>query len=286
MAIKGELSAFSLPELFQFLEQGKKTGRLLVQRPVTAAGGHGHANGQPRKEHYIWLRQGRIVAAANRLDNLDLLRLIYRRGWLKKLNLNEVRQLMKSPMITPMGVYLRMRGWVEADHLKMLFYTQIMRQVCTLFEYTEGSFEFESKAVLPMAEMTGHMMLPTEVTLGSLRVLRDWSALEDKLPEATSTLTSVIEGKPHLRLNRLEWQVWEFTNGTMSLQEIAEQLRLSLDVIRQVAFRLIVVGLAEESLVMMGGTALGRGAGNEESEAEELSPSFLQSLVTFLKGQA
>jgi hypothetical protein len=161
-----------------------------------------------------------------------------------------------------------------------------MRQVCALFEYSDGRFEFESRAALPMAEMTGHMMMPTEVTLGALRVLPHWQALEDKLPEATSTLTSVIEGKPHLRLNSVEWNVWEFTNGSMSLQEIASQMRLSIEVIRQVAFRLIVVGLAEESPAMLGGAGLlGRG-GMTEHEAEDLSPTFLQSLVTFLKGQA
>lgn len=286
MAIKGELSAFSLPELFQFLEQGKKTGRLLVKTTSTSPSNGKDAPSQT--QHYIWYRQGRIVAAANRLDNLDLLRLVYRRGWLKSLNLDEVRQLIKSPMIMPMGVYLKMRSIVQPEHLKMLFYTQVMRQVCALFAYSDGSFEFDGKASLPMAEMTGHMMLPTEVTLGALRVLRNWSSLEDKLPDITSTLTGIIEGKPHLRLNRLEWQVWEFTNGTMSIRDIAEQLRLPVETIRQVAFRLIVVGLAEESPTVLGGPA-GRvlsELANEGSSADELTPSFLQSLVTFLKGQA
>ncbi len=277
MAIKGELSAFSLPELFQFLEQGKRTGRLLIQTMASK-------EAPEPKHHEILLRQGRLFAAATRLGNMDFLRLVYRRGWLKQLDLKEIRQLMKTPMITPMGVYLRMRGLVEADNLKKLFYTQIMRQVCALFEYSDGLFEFESRAALPMAEMTGHMMMPTEVTLGALRVLPHWQALEDKLPEATSTLTSVIEGKPHLRLNSVEWNVWEFTNGSMSIQEIASQMRLSIEEVRQVAFRLIVVGLAEESPAMLGGGLLGRG-GMAEKEADDLSPTFLQSLVTFLKGQ-
>lgn len=279
MAITGQLAEFSLPELFQFLEQGNKTGCLTLQVPAQAAS-------QAERSFYIWLRQGRLVSASSHGDAKGLLRLIHRKGLLKGISANEVKQF--DSLVVPLGVYLKIREVLTPEQLKVIFYTQVMRQVCALFEYSEGQFEFESQVQMPMQEMTGHMMLPTEVTLGALRVLKNWRALEDKLPEANSTLASAIEGKPHLRLNRLEWQIWEFTNGTISLASIAEQLRMDIAEIRRVAFRLILVGIAEEvPMVEAASRALtGDVALQGETEADDLSATFLESLVDFLKGNA
>ena len=75
MAISGQLSEFSLPELFQFLEQGTKTGLLTLKSTPDIESGL-------QSNHYIWLRQGRIEAAANGLDNQGLIKLIVTRKWL------------------------------------------------------------------------------------------------------------------------------------------------------------------------------------------------------------
>ncbi len=277
MAITGQLAEFSLPELFQFLEQGNKTGQLTLQ---TAAQG----DSKPARTFYIWLRKGRIVSASHYSDGNGLLRLLYRKGLLQNITKEQIQQF--SSLVVPLGVYLKIREQVTPEQLKLTFYTQVMRQVCALFEYSEGQFEFESGVKMPMQEMTGHMMLPTEVTLGALRVLKNWEALEEKLPESNSTLESAIEGKPHLKLNKLEWQLWEFTNGTVSLSSIAKQLRMDIDDIRRVAFRLILVGIAEEVPMVAAASRSLMGEAPAENEADDLSESFLESLVDFLKGNA
>jgi hypothetical protein len=57
---------------------------------------------------------------------------------------------------------------------------------------------------------------------------------------------------PSIAWTTLEWQVWEYTKGTISLQAIAQQLRLPIEKVQQVAFRLITVGLAEEVPLVVG----------------------------------
>ena len=69
MAITGSLSEFSLPEIFQFLDQGQKTGILTIRDPQNVQ------TGKPFLRH-IWLQNGRVVAAGDRLDNRGLVRLI------------------------------------------------------------------------------------------------------------------------------------------------------------------------------------------------------------------
>jgi hypothetical protein len=292
MAIIGQLAEFSLPELFQFLEQGEKSGRLTITIPPGAIATDAQPSppaSQSPSLFYIWFRQGRIIAAADRLDGKGLLTLMHRRGWLDGIGKPELQEF--ASMLVPLGVYLRVRAKgtpIKPDQLKLMFYSQVMRQVCRLFEFPAGSFEFDGKIALPMSEMTGQMMPPTEVTLAALRVLKNWDALVEKLPEPLSTLQSPNDGlKPHLKLNQVEWQVWEFTGGNMSLKNIAEQLRLPIEEVQRIAFRLMVVGMVEE-VPMMAGMATepaDASLSGTEGDANEVSIDFLQNLLTFLKGK-
>ncbi len=281
MAISGQLSEFSLPELFQFLEQGKKTGLLTLKSAPDLESGL-------QSNHYIWLRQGRIVAAANSLDNQGLIKLIVTRKWLSDRVVSKMAQVRPDPI--PMGLYLKSQALLNAEQLKILFYAQVMQQVCALFTLKDGKFKFDSKAILPMAEMTGLSTTGNKVTLAGLRNLRDWSALADKMPAATSGLISLINDKPKLSLNKSEWQVWEYTNGTVELEKIAEQLRLPLDKVLKIAFRLILVGIAEEVPVVVTPTTnlIPEIPSQQEMELDgvaqkEVSQSFLQNLVGFLR---
>ena len=284
MAISGYLSEFSLPEIFQLLEQGNKTGRLSIQERSD----HPSYSG---KIFRIWFKQGHIVAAADRVDGQGLMSIIQRRGWI---NSQVATRIVEVCAINqPAGLCLKEQGLLEAEQLKLLFSQQVLQQVCKLFELQDGQFQFDPKIPLPSAEMTGLTAPPKEVTLAGLRVLRDWSVLQDKLPEAGSGLVSVAHGKPQLRLNQLEWQVWEFANGNAPIREIAQQLQLPIEKIQQVAFRLMVIGLVEEVPLLVEASA-------QEPNLEmsiltvaektgiapaSFSPSFLQSLVGFLQGK-
>ncbi|MGB7313967.1 MAG: DUF4388 domain-containing protein, partial [Nodosilinea sp.] len=286
MTVTGYLADFSLPELFQLLEQGNKTGLLTI---CTLA----DAKTNERYNHHIWFSQGQIVAAGNTLDQRGLMGLISRRGWMGD---NAVSRLAQTCQLnTPLGLCLKNQGVLTAEQLKLLFYTQVMRQVCALFALPDGWFQFDPKAPTPRAEMTGLIATATDVTLAGLRALKDWSALDEKLPAPSSALVGIIEGKPNLRLNPNEWQVWEFTNGTMAMADIAKQLNLSVEKVQQIAFRLIVTGLAEEMPLMVappssspdldGASGLEPSiAGGNTAEAAPVSASFLQNLVGFLKG--
>lgn len=281
MSIKGHLTDFSLPELFQLLERGQKTGLLtLYAEPVTHA--------KP-KSHYIWVYQGRIVAAANRLDHQGLVSLIDQRQWVSDRVFDKLVHWC-CPINEPLGLYLKNQGVLQSQQLKRLFQVQVLRQVCALLQLKDAEFIFEPNMQIPTREMTGLSVPATEAVLVGLRVLRNWNALTDKLPDPNGGLVSIIAGQPQYRLDALEWQVWEYTKGTVSLAAIARQLRLPVEKVQQIAFRLIVVGLAEEVPLLVGTLptqeveALPAELINE-SEKHSVSPSFVQNLVGFLRSK-
>ncbi|PSF36198.1 hypothetical protein C7H19_14475 [Aphanothece hegewaldii CCALA 016] len=282
MTITGQLSEFSLPELFQFLEQGQKTGLLTLNSMI-----------RETKKHYIWFRQGRIIAASDRNDQQGLLTLIQKRGWLKNIPSITEEQLQT----TPVGLYFKANNLLQAEQLKLLFYAQVMQQVCALFELPDAHFAFETNTPIPSLELTGLSSPGAEVTLAGLRALRSWSALQDKLPETNSALTSRNEGKPSLHLNQSEWKVWEFTDGNVTLKAIAEQLQIPVEQIQQIAFRLIVVNLVEELPMVVASANPIPPINSLEFNSEEaktstsnhpsgLSAAFLENLMSFLQGKA
>jgi len=238
MAIKGILSDYSLAEIFKLLEQGNKTGQLVLS---ARSGSNWIAD---NTSYYIWFRQGRIVGAADRNDRLGLATLIAQRNWLSQSIINTM--VASCPIDLPLGLCLKSKNLLEPEQLKILFYVQVMQQVCNLFRLSDAQFEFESNVLLPMAEMTGLSSPGTEVTLAGLRALKDWSILAEKLPEMTSALITSKQADSNLNLNKVEAQVLQYSNKQISLQTIAKEMDLQGSQVQQIAFRLIAVNLAEE----------------------------------------
>lgn len=146
MSITGSLSDFSLPEIFQFIEQGHKTGLLIVRSWAESEIGKS-------RDHYIWVEQGNIVAAANRLDQQGLVRLIKQHQWVSDRVISKLAQL--CPTDQSLGKHLFNLGILQAEQLKELFLAQVRQQVCSLFHLKEGDFQFEQNVSIPRLELTG-----------------------------------------------------------------------------------------------------------------------------------
>jgi hypothetical protein len=275
----GSLSDFSLGELFQVLEQGQQTGRLTITGDINESETNQMPSKTPRN-YYIWFRRGLIVAAANSLDNQGLSRLIDQRSWIAG-GTNNVEPGFCNVNL-PLGICFKSHGLISAEQLKLLFSVQVLRQVCQLFTLLQGRYYFDDKVPLAYPEMTGLSAPATDVTLAGLRNLKDWSALEDKLPEPESALLSIVEGQPHLKLNQSELRVWEFADGTVALKDVATRLDLSLDKVRKIAFRLSVVNLAEEFPLLISASDMMDMSLDDELVDEENNSFFVEEKSTKL----
>lgn len=280
MSITGCITDFSLPEIFHWAEKGKKSG-LLTLRPL------GDTKGVPPSVHYIWIFQGRIVAAANRLDYQGLVSLIQESQWVSN---RVVGKLMDCccPINKPLGFCLKNNGVLEVKQLKQLFQIQVLQQVSALFQIQDAEFKFDQKVSIPGQEMTGLSILATEATLIGLRGIKNWETLVDKLPDPHGSLVGTITDKPSYQLTPLEWQIWEYTKGTVSLKAIARELRLPIAKVQQIAYQFIAVGLAEEVPLLVAklttqSTPTISTNLTEEKEHETIGQSFVQNLVGFLR---
>lgn len=280
MSVKGYLSDFSLPEIFQLLQDGKKTGLLSIQGLVYPE----QTPQSPQQYYFIWLHRGRIVTVTKHLDSRDLAKLISKRRYLSS-TMTE-RLIRRCPPDEPLGRFLRSQGVLTTKQLEILFATQVMGQVCELFQVPDGYFEFDPTASLPKADMTGLSVIATEVILPGLRILKTWDALKDKLPHPQSSLISLIRGQPHMRINQAEWNVWRLTDENITLNQIATQLNIPIEEVQRIAFRLIFIGLAEEIPQMLSAPSSNLNDALSAMEADpnqELSPKFFRNLISLLR---
>lgn len=147
MSITGFLTDFSLPEIFQLIDKGHKTGLLKLQ-------GLPESPNQPSQLYYLWAYHGRIVAAANRLDHEGLVNLIEQCQMVSDRVFDKLIHWC-CPINEPLGLYLKNQGVLRPEHLKRLFQVQVLQPVCGLFQLKEGFFKFDQNVAMPTREMTG-----------------------------------------------------------------------------------------------------------------------------------
>lgn len=235
MQFTGQLAEFSLPEIFQFVEQYYKSGLLLLQPESDTEAQH-------LKAHYLWFQKGRLITIADNLDHKGLLSMLKHRGWLKPDQVNLLHEW--SGVEQPLGTYLKAKELLTDEQLMVLFHAQVIQPVCALFKLPASSqFVLETKTTLPKAEMTGLNLSASEAVLLGLRVLRDWTALAKKLPNPTWGLTKAQLGKPRLQLDSQEWQVWEAADGKTSIEALAQRILFPVETVQQIAFRMKMAGL-------------------------------------------
>lgn len=114
--------------------------------------------------HYIWIAQGRIVAAANRFDGKGLISLIRRDQWVSDRVLSKLLQRC-SLNHQPLGLWLKSNGVLDSAQLEQIFEIQIVEQIVPLFQLKDAQFKFELRAALPALEMTGLSLSTTQATM-------------------------------------------------------------------------------------------------------------------------
>ncbi|MBW4630086.1 MAG: DUF4388 domain-containing protein [Brasilonema octagenarum HA4186-MV1] len=289
MSISSSFTDFSLAELFQLIDQGRKSGCLTVCTLPDI-----HIPGSKSHYYYIWFRLGCIVAAANHLNGQGLSYKMTQRGWVNQQIIEEV--WTQTAATLPLGSLLKTQGILSIEQLNSLFASQL-HQIRELFEIQKGVFKLDTKANLPLQEMTGLSLRTLEVALMAVRGLKNWNMLAEVLPDVSSGIRSKTDDKPQIHLNTLEWQVWELADGSISLSAIASQLNQPITIVQQAAFRLMLVGLVEEVsvaefIVNKTNDPMNSNSDNssvfgfkksKNSETFKISTSFLQNLVGFLK---
>ena len=242
MSIVRSLESFSLTELFKSIENESRSGRLIVETPIS------QTTAKREGIYYIWFQEGSLIAISDCLNRKGLINLIAARGWLSPLIISRLRIL--CPATEPLGVYLQKMKLLSKEKLTFIFQLQL-HQVYRLFQLTKGRFRFDDFSELedriltvPWLEMTGQQIKTTEVIMYALRLVDNWELFDRQLPEPDTVLRRSLD-RPHLKLAAIERQIWKFADGKTSLMMISRLISQPLSKTQMIAFRLIAVGLLD-----------------------------------------
>lgn len=242
MSIIRALDSFSLPELFKLIEQDNKSGRLIIETPIS------QTTDKREGIYYIWFQNGCLIAVSNCINQKGLINLISQRGWLSPLIIERLRTLCPTGM--PLGIYLRKMKLLSPEKLNLAFQLQL-HQVYRLFQLSGGRFRFDDFVELqdriltvPWLEMTGNLIKTREVSLYALRLMENSENLKGQLPAPSQILSRIIS-QPELKLTTIERQLWDFADSCTSLLAIAKIIQQPISKIQITAFRMIALGLVE-----------------------------------------
>ncbi len=218
------------------------------------------------------------MAASQRLDGMGLLQLLQRRSLLQSSLLP--RLLRQCPPKVALGQFLLERSVLTARQLQSLFASQTLQNTCTLLQASDVRFAFYPAYPFPYWEMTGVKIRATDIALPSLRMIKIWDALTEKLPRLDSGLTPARGQVPHYRLNSKEKWVLRLAAANHSLTEIAAAMKLPERDVQKIGFCLIFVGVANELPLIH----LAKADKQTQPPAPaQVSPAFLGKLSHYLQ---
>jgi hypothetical protein len=267
MNMVGTLETFSLAQLLQQIEIESKTGRLIVENLSKVK------TSQIKVPLHLWFYQGKFIALTDRINHRGLISTIQSQNLVRERLSKNLEKL--CPSRVPLGSYLESMKLLNSQQIELLFENQLERTY-QLFEINSGWFKFDeivdsvnNNSIyknIPYLEMTGHSIGAIELAVRGLRLLKDWSLFEKRLPEGNSILQKLTY-HINLGLIPLEEKLWHLVDGQTSLLSIAQELKEPLKEIIRAAFRLIFAGLLEEVNVA-------------SVWADRVLPPPLQSLIT------
>jgi hypothetical protein len=238
VSLVGFLDNFSLAEIFQIINSGCKSGKLLI-RPSPVG------SNSIKGSYYLWFEHGHLVTVTNNLTNTNFLYYLENHGLLKQPDFkNKIDRLCST--LEPVGSCLHRHGSLSQEQLQSIFQSQL-KQAYQLFEIPFGWYKFEdvtSDNDLPWTEMTGESIGGIEVALNGLRQLDNWNHLASALPESNSTLEQLVT-QHKFKLEPLEFKLWKFADGETTLKQFAESFDRPIIDIQRAAYGLIVAGLVE-----------------------------------------
>jgi hypothetical protein len=278
MSLTGYLSEYSLAEIFNFVQDGNKTGLLSIESDRCLSRSLDNA-------YYISFQAGRVMSVSHGrgLEHRGLLEMMGQRQWLSPEQLTGL-SINANKLGQPLGTYLKSCNALDTEQLRLLFDAQVVANICKLFgEIHYGRFNFNPQAALIYAEMTGISQQAKEVSLLGLRMLRDWSSLSTKLPTPTSVLQRSSSTLPDLRLDSQESKVWSLALGELSIAKMAAELGLQIERVQQISFRLCAIGLVEEVLPVAIDKPIALQPADSHPATTPISASFLGKLMGFLK---
>jgi hypothetical protein len=240
--LSGDLSAFSLSDIFTLIGMSKRSGVLRLTRGAESRALH-------------W-EDGEIVFARSNSVRDSLGNFLVRKGIISP-EQNAASSSKIDPGTRHGKVLVRM-GFITADQLLWAVKQQVLEIVYGLFHWRSGFFEFLEGDVDTKEKIT-LAMSGTKIVMEGIHRLDEWAKIRASFPDDDAVIepqlpVEEVNGRPDLTAE--EKRVFPLVDGARTLGEIVNLARLGEYECYSALFALLSAG----ALLVQGAPGAGRRA--------------------------
>lgn len=204
-AIEGDLGLVEIPDLLTFVNMGRRTGVLILER-----------TGQ---ETRVFFRDGNPIYASTTRPELRLGRMLRRIGRVGAEDLERVARQCDGKLL---GQALVSEKILAGSELESFVKVQVSEIIFATFASHEGRFAFADKVSPPEGAITFEISLPNLIMEG-VRRIDERGRLSEQFPDLdmiADLATNPDRVKRNFTLTPEEWRVLFLVDGRRSLSEI------------------------------------------------------------------
>jgi hypothetical protein len=203
--LEGDLGCFEVPDLLTFLNLGRRTGALVMERTDY--------------ETKLYLREGRPVFATSTADQLRFGAMLVKMGKLSEESMERLAGKQRSSRI---GQILLQEKILTEEELSVLLKVQVSEVIFDTFEWRDGEFTFYDHVAAPATAVTLEMDVQNLIIEG-VRRIDDLERVAQAMPDRQFVVEALVNPqrvKQSVTLMPEEWRVFFVVDGRRTIAEI------------------------------------------------------------------
>ncbi len=234
--LQGNVGQFTLPEIFQLIANGRKTGTLGIQKDDDIV--------------MIYFDKGQIIYGYGPRKTFHLGQLLKERGRITAGQLDDaVATQSKKSSSKRLGQILIEKQYIDRADLEKVVRSQVEELIYSLLAWNSGTFKFYENQYPTQEEITVDISVENAILEGYRRI-DEINRASEALPDFEQVLTiapTPIERKTDLSFRSDEWNLLALVNGRRTINEIIDISHLpKMETVQKLA-ALKLAGLVTES---------------------------------------
>ncbi len=213
--LQGNISKFTLPEIFQLIAAGRKSGTLGIQKDDSIV--------------MIYFESGDIIYGYGPRQTFHLGQLLKERRKLSSTQLEEAVQAQaRTDNTKRLGEILISKGYIDRADLESVIKEQIEFLLFSLLTWQEGTFKFYENQYPTEEEVTVRLSVEN-VILEGLRRVDEMNMVNEVLPDrnAVFTISASQGGRTRaVTLQAAEWNIMALVDGHRTVNDICRDSNL------------------------------------------------------------
>jgi hypothetical protein len=208
--LQGKIERFTLPEIFQLVSTGRKTGTLGIQRDDDIV--------------MVYFRNGSVVYGYGPRKTYHIGQMLMEMGRITSAQLDDVIAEQASPVSggKRLGQLMIEKRYIDRADLEEAIRKQVEELIFSLMSWDRGSFKFYEDQFPTEEEITINLSVEN-VILEGLRRLDEMNRVKDCLPDASTVYALAPAESGQIRnvsLRPEEWNVLALVDGRRSIDDI------------------------------------------------------------------